>query len=199
MATSSRKGRERADREQLIVTTARDLAEAEGWDAVTTRRLAAKIEYSQPVLYSHFSGKEAIMAAAALEGFTELAAHLHQARAETRDSHRALTRIAEAYFEFADRKPALYDAMFTLPTKLPFASPDSPAPLKDAFAEFFIAVGSLVSESEAGTYTETFWSALHGLITLERSRRLPPEQRAARIAMLVDRFAAPTGAEGVLK
>jgi AcrR family transcriptional regulator len=192
MATSPRKERERAEREQLIVTTARELAETEGWDAVTTRRLAATIEYSQPVLYSHFSGKEGIMAAAALEGFTELANHLHQARIETRDLRRALIRIAEAYFGFADEKPALYDAMFTLTTELPFASPDSPRPLQDAFAEFFITLGSLVPESEAGTYTETFWAALHGLITLERSRRLPSAQRAARIAMLVDRFAAPT-------
>jgi hypothetical protein len=34
----------------LIITTARKLAEAEGWDAVTTRRLSSQIEYSQPVL-----------------------------------------------------------------------------------------------------------------------------------------------------
>jgi len=192
MATSPRRERERAEREQLIVTTARELAEAEGWDAVTTRRLAAKIEYSQPVLYSHFSGKEAIMAAAALEGFVELANQLRQARTETHDLHQALTRIAEAYFGFADEKPALYDAMFTLTTELPFASPDSPQPLKDGFGEFFITLGSLVPESEAGTYTETFWAALHGLITLERSHRLPPAHRAARIAILVDRFAEPT-------
>jgi Bacterial regulatory proteins, tetR family len=37
----------------LIITTARKLAEAEGWDAVTTRRLSSQIEYSQPVLYKH--------------------------------------------------------------------------------------------------------------------------------------------------
>jgi AcrR family transcriptional regulator len=197
MATSPRKERERAEREQLIVTTARELAEAEGWDAVTTRRLAATIEYSQPVLYSHFSGKEGIMAAAALEGFVELADHLRQARAETRDPRRALTRIAEAYFGFADEKPALYDAMFILTTEMPFASPDSPQPLKDAFGEFFSAVGSLVAASEAGTYTETFWAALHGLITLERSRRLPSAHRAARIAMLVDSFAAPSSGRAV--
>ena len=195
MAISPRRERERAEREQLIITTARELAEAEGWDAVTTRRLAAKIEYSQPVLYSHFSGKEGIMAAAALEGFTELASHLRRARVATRDVPQALTGIAEAYFEFADEKPALYDAMFTLTTELPFASPDSPQPLQDAFAEFFVTVGSLVSESEAGTYTETFWAALHGLIMLERGRRLPPAHRAARITMLVDRFATPTREE----
>ncbi|CAM5629374.1 TetR/AcrR family transcriptional regulator [Streptomyces violaceorubidus] len=63
MTIQTRRERERAERERLIVTAARDLAEAEGWDAVTTRRLAAEIEYSQPVLYSHFKGKGAIMAA----------------------------------------------------------------------------------------------------------------------------------------
>ena len=93
--------------------------------------------------------------------------------------------------------PALYDAMFTLTSEMPFASPDSPQPLKDGFGEFFITVGSLVPESEAGTYTETFWAALHGLITLERSRRLPPAHRAARIALLVDSFAAPRSGRAV--
>ena len=81
MAVQERRERERAQRERLIVTTARDLAEAEGWDAVTTRRLAELIEYSQPVLYSHFKGKGAIMAAVAVEGFAEIAVQLRAARA----------------------------------------------------------------------------------------------------------------------
>ncbi|NJP44576.1 TetR/AcrR family transcriptional regulator [Actinacidiphila epipremni] len=80
MSIQERRERERAEREQLIVSTARELAEAEGWDAVTTRRLAAEIEYSQPVLYSHFKGKGAIMTAVALQGFVELAAVLRAAR-----------------------------------------------------------------------------------------------------------------------
>ena len=50
MAIEDRRERERATRRQLIITTARTLAEAEGWDAVTTRRLSTEIEYSQPVL-----------------------------------------------------------------------------------------------------------------------------------------------------
>ena len=47
---------------------------------MTTRRLADCIEYSQPVLYSHFEGKDAIVSAVALEGFGELAAVLRNAR-----------------------------------------------------------------------------------------------------------------------
>src|SRR6478736_4198606 len=73
MTRQERKERERAQRRQVIVSAARELAEAEGWEAVTTRRLADRVEYSQPVLYSHFAGKDAIMAAVAVEGFAELA------------------------------------------------------------------------------------------------------------------------------
>lgn len=45
--------RMRREREQAE----RELAEAEGWNAVTARYLATGIEYSQPVLYSHFQGQ----------------------------------------------------------------------------------------------------------------------------------------------
>ena len=65
MSTQTRRERERAERERAIIAAARDLALAEGWDAVTTRRLAAEIEYSQPVLYSHFRGKREIIGAVA--------------------------------------------------------------------------------------------------------------------------------------
>ena len=61
MSIRERREREQAERRRLIVTAARELAEAEGWDAVTTRRLAAEIEYSQPVLYSHFANMQAIV------------------------------------------------------------------------------------------------------------------------------------------
>ena len=59
MSIAERRERQRAERYELILAAARELAEAEGWDAVTTRRLAGLIDYSQPVLYSHFKGKVA--------------------------------------------------------------------------------------------------------------------------------------------
>ena len=40
MSIQERRERERAARERLIITAARELAETEGWEAVTTRRLA---------------------------------------------------------------------------------------------------------------------------------------------------------------
>lgn len=128
MSVRDRRARERQQRERLIVTTARELAEAEGWDAVTTRRLAEAIEYSQPVLYSHFKGKDAIMAAVAVDGFADLAAQLRAARMSAADPQQALAAVGSAYAAFAERRPTLYDAMFTHAVDLPFATPEAPPP-----------------------------------------------------------------------
>lgn len=72
MTTPTRRERQRAERHRLIVDTAHEIAETQGWDAVTVRRLAEAIEYSQPVLYSHFAGRDAIVAAVAEQGFPVL-------------------------------------------------------------------------------------------------------------------------------
>ena len=171
MSVQDRRARERQQRERLIVATARELAETEGWDAVTTRRLAEAIQYSQPVLYSHFSGKDAIVRAVALEGFTQLAATLRDARHVARSPRPALLALARAYLEFAHTRPALYDAMFTL-AELPFAQPDTPAPLHQAFAELRQALAPFAPPRNVDTLAEVVWSALHGLATLSRSHRL---------------------------
>ncbi|MEW2357572.1 TetR/AcrR family transcriptional regulator [Spirillospora sp. NPDC029432] len=188
MSIQARRRRERAEREKLIITAARELAEAEGWEAVTTRRLADRIEYSQPVLYSHFKGKDAIMTAVALEGFAELVGELRAARTGAPDAAGALAGVAAAYGAFADRHPALYDAMFRRDLDLAFAAEDSPAALKAGFEELAEAVRPHAGGDDLGLLTETFWAALHGLVTLERGGRLPREARERRLALLLGRF-----------
>ena len=116
MAIENRRARERAARRQLITTTARTIAEQEGWDAVTTRRLSAEIEYSQPVLYKHFAGMDGIIAAVAVQGFAELGEVLSAARSGATDGRDALARVAHAFIDFARDNQALFDAMFTRAT-----------------------------------------------------------------------------------
>src|ERR1700750_1736161 len=111
MTFEDRRVRERAARRQLITATARTLAEQEGWDAVTTRRLSTEIEYSQPVLYKHFSGMEDIVASVAVQGFGELGAAAPAARGAAADDWDALARVAHAFIGFARDNPALFDAM----------------------------------------------------------------------------------------
>ncbi|TCO65507.1 TetR/AcrR family transcriptional regulator [Actinocrispum wychmicini] len=178
MSVQARRERERARRQQLIITTARDLAEAEGWDAVTTRRLAQLIEYSQPVLYSHFAGKDAIVGAVALEGFAELAAELGR--------RRGLEPLVRAYVDFAEANPAVYDAMFTLSTPLRFAQEETPEPMKAGFNAILEVLRPLAGEKDLGIFTEVVWSALHGQVMLTRGGRTPKESQRKRLAMFVD-------------
>ncbi|MFE1381801.1 TetR/AcrR family transcriptional regulator [Streptomyces sp. NPDC058740] len=190
MSVQERKQRERAERERLIVATARELAEQQGWDAVTTRRLAERIEYSQPVLYSHFRGKREIIGAVALEGAAEMAVAVRAATSEVEGPRERVAALAHAYLDFAARNPAVYDALFQLDGGLAYAREDTPEPLKDAFAALLESLGEVAGEgAEPGLFTETFWAALHGLATLTRARRLPPEHTERRVRLLVDRLA----------
>ncbi|MEU5040354.1 TetR/AcrR family transcriptional regulator [Streptomyces griseorubiginosus] len=190
MSVQERKERERAERERLIVATAREIAEQQGWDAVTTRRLAERIEYSQPVLYSHFRGKREIIGAVAVQGAAEIAVAVRAATAGATGPRERVSALARAYLDFAARNPAVYDALFQLDGGLAFAQEDTPESLKDAFAALLESLGEVAGEGvDTGLFTELFWASLHGLATLTRAGRLPPQDIEPRVDLLVDRLA----------
>ena len=192
MTIEERRARERAARRQLITATARTLAEQEGWDAVTTRRLSTEIEYSQPVLYKHSSGMEDIVASVAVQGFAELGGALSAARGGAADGRDALARVAHAFIGFARDNPALFDAMFIRTTTLPFAAEDTPAELNAAFAELRAAVDLVAGTRDPDTLAEVVWASLHGLVTLDRSGRLRADHHAERVDTLIAALVATT-------
>lgn len=182
MSIAERKHRERAEREHRIIAAARTISEAEGWGAVTIRRLAEEIEHSQPVLYSHFENRDAIIAAVAIEGFGELAAALRDAAATAADERAAVASVAATYLAFARANAALYAAMFTLPSGLRFAEDDTRPELKEAFAALAAVIPQ--SQGDAGVATETFWAVLHGLAELEGSGRIRRSAREERVRIV---------------
>jgi AcrR family transcriptional regulator len=175
MSVQERKQRERAERERLIVATARELAEQQGWDAV---------------LYSHFRGKREIIGAVALQGATEMAAAVRAATSAADGPRARVYALARAYLDFAERNPAVYDALFQLDGGLAYAQEDTPEPLKDAFAALLECLAEVAGDGvDPGLFTEVFWAALHGLATLTRAGRLLPGDAEPRLELLVDRLA----------
>lgn len=163
----------RAGRKDRIVAAAREIADAEGWNAVTVRRLADSIGFSQPVLYGHFpDGREGIVRAVALDGFVRLAAVLVG----------DVRGVTTGYLDFARANPAAYEAMFSLPTDLAFATGATPAELRAGFTALADAAGG--DEARA----ETFWAALHGLAELSRHGRLRPAAYQERVELLIGLF-----------
>ncbi|WP_241779841.1 TetR-like C-terminal domain-containing protein [Streptomyces natalensis] len=100
-----------------------------------------------------------------------------------------MAALAKAYVDFAERNPALYDAMFLLDTGLPFADAATPEPLREAFGMLLDTLGDIAEDAEPALFVEALWSALHGLVTLTRSGRLPGIEASRRLEVLVDRFA----------
>lgn len=184
------KSRRLAEREARIVAAARSLAEEQGWESVTTRRLADTIEYSQPVLYGHFpDGKSQIITAVALVGFAELAAAMSASDQGASGADR-VRAVVTAYLDFAERHPATYEAMFRLPIGAPFASLDTPRSMKDGFDAIVAALRTLDRPpADLGTAAEVLWGAMHGVATLRRAARFNPEHDERRVDELVRIFA----------
>ena len=156
-------------RRDQVIHAARGLAEADGWPAVTMRRLAGELGVTQPVLYSAFASRQALIDAVALNGFDALAAALEAVDASP------MARM-RAYLDFAAAHPRLYEAMFSLPSGLAFAAGDIPEPLQRAFSAIQVAF-----PDADGTRAEVAWSTCHGLATLQASGRLRAGAAQARL------------------
>lgn len=156
-------------RRDQVIRAARNLAEVEGWPAVTMRRLAGALGVTQPVLYSAVASRQALIDAVALNGFSDVAAALEAVEASPMPRMRA-------YLDFAAAHPRVYEAMFSLPSGLAFAADDTPEPLRRAFS----GIRNAFPDAD-GVRAEVAWAALHGLATLQAAGRLPASLAQARL------------------
>ncbi|MCE4025522.1 TetR/AcrR family transcriptional regulator [Microbacterium sp. Au-Mic1] len=183
-STPSRPGS--GDRSRAIVAAARRVAEAEGWPAVTVRRLAAEIGFSQPILYRSFpGGRDEIVEQVMIEGFRAMADGL----ADPVGEGDRLAHVVRTYLAFARTHPALYEAMFEARTRIVFATAQTPEPLRAAFGSFLRAVSATgMDEREAVVRAELLWSMLHGVARLAASDRLDPALEQARLGAIIALF-----------
>lgn len=170
----ARRERERADARAVILTAARELARQEGWEAVTMRRLAERIDYSANFAYRYFEGREAILLALVRNGFAQLrdrmVAAAEQGAAETTDgaagrgAAAAVRRAAHAYLDFALAEPDLYQVMYGL-GGVHVATADTWAEgqaVGDLLTQLLIAAG----DEDAAMDVLRLWATAHGLLAL---------------------------------
>lgn len=93
-----------------LVNAARSLLMAEGISAISVRRLAEHAGCTTMAVYSHFGGKDGILAALFDEGFAHLAA-AQQAVPQGIEPADRLLRLCRAYREVASSYPHHYDLM----------------------------------------------------------------------------------------
>ncbi|WBB67536.1 TetR/AcrR family transcriptional regulator [Micromonospora sp. WMMD812] len=171
----------------LIVAVARRLAEAEGWAAVSPRRLAERADLTVAEVYRHFADREAIAAAVAVRGFAELAATIAAARTPGADRARgAWPGVVTAYLDFAYANPEVYDAMLAHTPDLTLGAVPVPAAPQAAFAELRATLAPLAGGRDVDVLAEVGWSVLHGVVMLTRGGRLRPAGQEEREAMIAE-------------
>ncbi len=186
MGIKERRERERQEIRQSILSAARQIAIEEGWQAVTTRKVAERIEYSQPTIYEYFDNKEAILMALLSQGFEQVFSAMRSAKAQHEQPEAQLLAMSHAYWAFAFRCPELYQVMHGL-GGVSFSHAETPADARAIFAllretlQSWIQTNHVVME-EPDAAIDAIWGLVHGLITLAMMGRIAQgEQRAKQI------------------
>ena len=76
MGVKERRDRAKLQTREKILAAARELFIAEGYDGVSMRRIADKIEYSPTAIYIHFADKDQLFREICHEDFRRLAPSL---------------------------------------------------------------------------------------------------------------------------
>ncbi len=172
MGILERKQKQKEEVRSSILQAAWQLVKAEGWQALSIRKIADAIEYSVPVIYSHFENKEAILLEFAKEGFGLLAAQLERARDSHREPGRQLEAMAQAYWHFAFDHKEYYQLMFGL--GMPACETVNQVAQMKTFSEVILSVirraiaGSSHPGADPFLKFHTYWSILHGLVSIQR-------------------------------
>lgn len=176
MGIKQRREREKQEVRQGILTAAREIALQEGWQALTIRKVAERIEYSPPTIYEYFASKEDILLELLREGSRQLAATLQAAGNAVKEPEARLLKMADAYWGFAMHHPELYQVMHGL-NGVPLDCSERPPNSREAFAvtlhalqDWMEATGSIVTDPEGAV--EIIRSTLHGIIALSMSERI---------------------------
>jgi AcrR family transcriptional regulator len=180
MGVKERRERERTEVREKILDAALEVFASKGDDGVTMRALADAIEYSPPVIYSHFRDKDAIIRELCYRAMRSLA-HSFVAIGSIDDPVERLRRIGRSYVDFALENPSHFRFMFLTPHPLPPDAQDDALkgdPQQDAYAflkqtvEAGLAAGCFHPDlTDAEEIAQICWAAAHGVVALQNVKQ----------------------------
>lgn len=198
MGSIERKERERQEMRQLILETAMKLFVAEGYENVTIRKIADKIEYSPGTIYFYFKDKDDVLLALCSIAFSEFFKALKPMR-DVRDPIERLRAGSRMYIRFALENQEFYDLMFIIraPMRRQKELQESANEHRVEDSIFYgsfellrdtirdcVAEGYFPAATDIDAATIAYWSFVHGLASLRIRQRLPmiPEEHIEHVA-----------------
>ena len=170
MGIIERKQRLKDENRINILKGALSIGKTEGWQALSMRKIADIIEYTAPAIYEYFISKEAILQELTRMGYIKMGQRLKDVLESEPDQEKLMEEMWLAYWDFAFEEKALYQLMFGV--DMACTAVDKKV-LESEYPTllFKAAIKSLYKtedtpESEIASKYYTYWSVVHGLISI---------------------------------
>ncbi len=193
MPATERREREKQELRQKILRAASEIIKEEGYDALTIRKIATRLDYSPMALYSHFVDKQAILLALAGEVYKKIEDE------RLRRSKNPLTMLRRAlllYIDFGLRHASEYQLVFMTRFPEPSSALEEEYTKSDkagyqSFGRLTGYVAACVSDNKMKgdpfEIATVLWAGVHGVVSLLITQTgFPFGQRTAYATRVVD-------------
>ncbi len=172
MGIQERKERQKQNLRREILTAVLDLFVNEGYQCVSMRKLADKIQYSPTTIYLHFKDKAELLECVCEQMFAQLAQTFTEIVAHSRSPLEALRQSCRAYVNFGLEHPDEYTVAFMFGSGQRLAQDAVAFPMAmQAFNQLLAGVEACMSVGElepadAGMVSQVVWAGIHGITSL---------------------------------
>jgi len=168
MASKDRILRQKELTRLSIIDAAYAIVKTEGWQGLSMRKIADKIEYTAPIIYEYFSNKDAILRELTGKGFIKLSKKLEVAKAAFEKPEQQLEAMWMAYWDFAFTDTEIYQVMFGVQMNCCSEQCDASKTPYQLFTSVIAEIMKKSNPSEMDIKQKyfTFFSIIHGLISI---------------------------------
>jgi AcrR family transcriptional regulator len=175
MSIDDRKQKEKHDIQEKILKAAMQLFCKDGYQNVTLRKIAKKIDYSPGTIYLYFKDKDEIFYQLLVKGFRKFGEEA--LKINEKDPIKRIDKLGETYIRFGINNPEYYQIMFVLegPSRK-IVEEHCEDPGIDVYAilqkdvRYFIEKKGLnIKDLEHITFH--LWSLVHGIVSLIIQKR----------------------------
>jgi AcrR family transcriptional regulator len=175
MASKERIQRMKEETRTNILVAALKIVKEEGWQALSLRKIADAIEYTAPIIYEYFANKEAILLELTRQGYGILYRQIAEAQNGQDSPADQLEAMWMAYWNFAFEEKEYYQVLYGVEMNCCLKQQQTEE-AESLYAIFGRTINELrkdqtMSEEETCRWYYTYWSVVHGLVSINFVRK----------------------------
>jgi AcrR family transcriptional regulator len=179
MGIKERREKEQEDLRQKILDAASELFAKDGYESVSMRKIAEKIEYSPTTIYLYFKDKNDLLNQICEETFANLIKDWQKIEDKSDDPLTSLRKAMQAYVEFGLRYPNHYEVTFINPLDDYLGENGHSfegSMGQKAFEHLALQVAKAmeagqVKQADVATTSQLIWAMGHGIVSLLNSHK----------------------------